>query len=90
MSWVEPLRLRPLEMTRCWQFRRIDYVAEHFSRQGLTKSAFRLTGWLFRDFQQRIGTHFDWGVSSRSPWHEQVASLLHGSGLESGLPHSKS
>lgn len=88
MAWVEPLRLRPLEMRRCWDFRRIDYVVEHFARQGLTKTQFQINGWLFRSFAQRIGLPFAWGISSRSPWHEQIASLMHGSQMDQGLMYT--
>lgn len=88
LAWMEPLRLRPLEMQRCWDFRKIDYVRDHFTRQGLTKNHFRISGWLFRKFTQRIGVHFDWGLSNRSPWHDQIAKLMQGSQLDHGLMYT--
>ena len=88
LAWLEPLRLRPLEMQRCWDFRGVDYVRDHFARQGLTQRHFRISGWLFRDFTQRIGTPFNWGFSDRSPWYDQIAKLMQGSRFESGLMYT--
>ena len=30
LAWLEPVRLRPDEMRKCWQYRKVDYVRDHF------------------------------------------------------------
>lgn len=42
------------------------------------------TGWIFRSYSQVLGDSFAWGLNDRSPWHEQVSSLMRGK-LEAGL-----
>ena len=85
LAWVEPLRLRPDEMQKSWEFPGVDYLKYHFSRHGLVSASFRIEGWLFKDYNQNEGSGFAWGISAGRPWHEQVSHLLKGSGLKEGL-----
>lgn len=75
-------------MRRYWEHRGTDSVREHFQRLGLKQPTFKIKGWFFRSYDQITGSEFAWGISDRSPWHEQFSNLLRATGIDQAIMHT--